>query len=161
VRGPVVIEPATLVDLPRLVEIERHSSPHPWTPDHFRAELGPGSTGVVLVVHEADPQGTSVVLGFCVYRVAADEMHVDNMAIDPGQRRRGLARQLLQAALRRASSLGARTAWLEVRESNQAARRLYEGEGFRRAGRRRDYYQEPDEDALLLRRSIEASDDPG
>ena len=78
------------------------------------------------------------VLGFLVVRqIAADEREILNLAVDPAERGRGVARKLLESELRRA-----KTRWfLEVRESNAAARRFYESLGFRLAGRRENYYQ--------------------
>jgi ribosomal-protein-alanine N-acetyltransferase len=79
-------------------------------------------------------------------------MQILDVAVDPAWRRRGLARFLLRVAFRRAAAAGARTALLEVRAGNREALRLYESLGFARTGVRRQYYREPVEDAVLLRR---------
>jgi ribosomal-protein-alanine N-acetyltransferase len=88
------------------------------------------------------------VVGFLVTRrVAPGESEILNLAVDPGERRSGVARALLKDAL-----AGASGAWfLEVRASNAAAIRLYEHAGFERAGRRDGYYREPPEEALVMR----------
>ena len=87
------------------------------------------------------------VLGFLVVRqIAADEREILNLAVDPAARRRGLARKLLENELRRA-----KTQWfLEVRASNCRAIKLYESAGFRVAGRRESYYQNPDESGIVM-----------
>ena len=87
------------------------------------------------------------VAGFLVSReVAAGEREILNLAVDPVQRRRGVARRLLENEL-----AGARGQWfLEVRESNAGARRFYESLGFRVAGQRKDYYREPPDGAIVM-----------
>jgi ribosomal-protein-alanine N-acetyltransferase len=87
---------------------------------------------------------------YCAFRLVLDEMHVMNVAVGPGARRRGHARWLLGFAMRRAARAGARRALLELRAGNRAALALYESLGFRRLGVRRGYYQGPVEDALTL-----------
>jgi ribosomal-protein-alanine N-acetyltransferase len=79
-----------------------------------------------------------------------DELHINSLAVDEPWRRRGLARVLLKSVIGDAVAAGARAATLEVRQSNVAARALYEGLGFHVEGVRRDYYQQPREDALIL-----------
>ena len=87
------------------------------------------------------------VLGFLVVRqVAADEREILNLAVDPAARRRGVARKLLEIELQRA-----KTQWfLEVRASNSSAIKLYESAGFRAAGRRESYYQNPAESGIVM-----------
>ena len=77
-------------------------------------------------------------------------MHLLNLAVHPQHRRRGIAWNLLVEALNQARAQGARVAWLEVRPSNTAARALYESFGFEEVGRRRRYYDDTQEDAILL-----------
>jgi ribosomal-protein-alanine N-acetyltransferase len=80
----------------------------------------------------------------------ADEVHVTNLAVRPASRGEGVGRLLLGTLLARQRALGARRAFLEVRPGNTEARRLYAGLGFREVGRRRGYYVDTGEDALLL-----------
>jgi ribosomal-protein-alanine N-acetyltransferase len=89
-----------------------------------------------------------------VARTAGDEAEVLDVAVDPVARGRGIGRALLADALRGLGKGGARRAYLEVRESNTVALRLYESLGFRRVGRRRGYYRQPAEDALVLARDV-------
>jgi ribosomal-protein-alanine N-acetyltransferase len=87
------------------------------------------------------------VLGFLVVRqIAANEREILNLAVDPAERRRGVAGKLLESELRRA-----KTQWfLEVRASNSSAIKLYESTGFREAGRRESYYRNPVEPGIVM-----------
>jgi len=90
------------------------------------------------------------VVGFCSFWRVLDELHINNLAVMPGVRGGGAGTALLHAVLREGARMGARRATLEVRRSNDAARRLYERLGFTVAGVRRAYYTSPVEDALVL-----------
>jgi ribosomal-protein-alanine N-acetyltransferase len=90
------------------------------------------------------------VLGYCVFEVVADEMHVHNLAVHPRHRGRGLGRVLLRQALGLGAGRGAQSALLEVRQSNWPALHLYRSLGFHATSIRRDYYVHPVEDALVL-----------
>ena len=93
--------------------------------------------------------------GYLILWLVVDEAQIQNVAVDPAARGRGVARALLLTALGEARRRGATWASLEVRPSNQASRRLYAGLGFAEVGRRRGYYQPENEDALLLNASLE------
>jgi ribosomal-protein-alanine N-acetyltransferase len=97
------------------------------------------------------------VVGYVATWIIADEVHINNLAVLPECRGRGYGAALLAHALDEAASLGAYRATLEVRRSNDLARRLYERFGFRVAGVRRDYYSHPTEDALILWREGRAA----
>src|SRR4030095_17049032 len=97
---------------------------------------------------------------WCAYRLAAGELEILNLAVAPGDRRLGLGRRLLEAALRRGATAGASRALLEVRASNDAARSLYSEFGFVSLGVRKDYYVEPREDALVLACPLVDGGDP-
>ena len=94
------------------------------------------------------PDGRAI--GFCSFWRVADELHINNLAVLPGDRRAGVATALLSHVLREGARLGAVRATLEVRKSNDAARLLVRTPGFRVAGVRRAYYTKPDEDAIVL-----------
>jgi ribosomal-protein-alanine N-acetyltransferase len=96
----------------------------------------PGAFGFLVLEGDAP-------LGFVLARLAADECEILALAVTPGARGLGLARALLEAALRRAAAGRARVVHLEVSEENRAARALYESRGFRKAGRRAVYYRGP------------------
>ena len=90
------------------------------------------------------------VVGYLCLWAVADEVHVTNLAVDPAWRGEGIGRFLLGTLLVRHRAAGARRAFLEVRPGNTEARRLYQSLGFREVGRRRGYYVDTGEDALLL-----------
>lgn len=91
------------------------------------------------------------VAGYVVARAVADEGEILNLAVAPAHQRRGIGRELAERAIAALSAQGARAVYLEVRESNTAARRLYEGLGFEAVARRPNYYRQPAEAALVLR----------
>ncbi len=91
-----------------------------------------------------------LVAGYLILWLAADEAQVQNLAVHPAFRQRGVGRQLLVAGLREAHRRGATFATLEVRPSNLAARCLYDSLGFAEQGRRPGYYQAEGEDAILM-----------
>jgi ribosomal-protein-alanine N-acetyltransferase len=137
-------------DLLEVVEIEEASGLSRWGWDAYRQELD-RPEAVMLVAHErAGGRDGGRVLGFVAARACADELHVNNIGVRAGLRRRGMGARLLGAALERAARDGARRAVLEVRAGNEAAQALYRHFGFEVTGRRRDYYKEPAEDALVM-----------
>jgi ribosomal-protein-alanine N-acetyltransferase len=146
------LDRATVEDPPALARLESECQRHPWTEQQFREEVACGPPGAVLVLRAATPSLAAQrgIAAYCVYRVAADEMHILNVAVAPGWRRRGLARWLLGFAIGQAARAGAGRALLEVRQGNSEARALYAGMGFAHLGTRRDYYSEPVEDAEVL-----------
>ncbi len=94
------------------------------------------------------------IVGVSAARTVADEVEVLTLGVAPSWRRRGVGRSLLAAALAEAGQAGARQVFLEVRESNQGARAFYATLGFVESGRRRAYYRDPMEDALVLSRPV-------
>jgi ribosomal-protein-alanine N-acetyltransferase len=98
------------------------------------------------------------VVGLLVARVAADEMEILNLAVDPRWRRRGAGTALVEAALDHGLRAGAARVFLEVRESNGVARRFYQRQGFAVTGRRVRYYHQPEEDALIMAREVGAGE---
>ncbi len=133
-------------DLEGVLEIEELSFNNPTTREWYERELQRPEVCFIYVLRlPAYP-----VAGFCGFWRIAAEMHINNLAIRPDLRGRGLGRFLLQASLAAAAELGASSATLEVRRSNAAARALYTRAGFYEAGVRRNYYTKPVEDALVL-----------
>jgi ribosomal-protein-alanine N-acetyltransferase len=118
---------------------------HPWTRADYERELGDPARCFLYV---AKIDGTTVA--YCSFWRVFDEVHVNNFAVHPAWRRRGIGRDLLAHVLAEARRLGAPRATLEVRTSNHAAIAMYEAGGFARAGVRRAYYTHPVEDALIL-----------
>jgi ribosomal-protein-alanine N-acetyltransferase len=94
------------------------------------------------------------LLGFLVARHLAPEWELENLVVAPTIRRKGLGKRLLDGLLAHADGTNSDAVFLEVRESNASARALYESAGFAQTGRRKSYYAEPQEDAILYRRSL-------
>ncbi len=133
-------------DLDAVIAIEAESFTNPWTREMYEAELGNGGVSHFMLARGSDDG----VVGFCSYWRVVDEVHINNLAVLPAFRRRGIGRALLQRILVEAAREGATRALLEVRRSNEEARRLYESIGFTVAGIRRQYYSHPTEDAVVL-----------
>ena len=127
-----------------LLAIDEASFLRPWTRAMYESALdNPVPRVFVLTIDDAP-------VAYCSGWVLPGELHIGNLAVLPGFRRRGFARQLLEAVLDHAAREGATAATLEVRRSNRAALALYERLGFTTTAVRVDYYQEPTEDALIL-----------
>jgi len=129
-----------------VLAIEEQSFTNPWTREMYRAELE--NRGVSYCYLAKDHAGG--VVGFCSFWRVLDELHINNLAVEPRHRRAGVATALLERVLGDGVTLGATRATLEVRQSNQAARQLYERFGFAVTSVRRSYYTKPVEDALVL-----------
>lgn len=132
-------------DLPAILRLEQICFDDPWPPPLLVEELERDARRRPLVVVDRGE-----VAGFLMAWIVADEYHVVNLAVDPARRRRGLAARLLAAGLDEAVAGGCRLATLEVRVSNAGAIAFYEGAGFAAVGRRRAYYADNGEDALIL-----------
>jgi len=161
-------------DLPAIVAIEQRSFSDPWSAEMFQAHLG-GEPFLFLVAHEgavregmghgrsAHPiEGVTLppIVGFAVAQVVASTAELFEIAVAREARRRGVGAALLDEVLARCRALGAGAITLEVRESNQPARALYESRGFATVGRRKRYYRDPTEDGLLLQLPLVDPGDP-
>ncbi len=133
-------------DLDGVLAVEDASFTNPWTREMYQWELRNPERCRIYVVRS----GTEPVVAFCSFCLVLDEMHINNVAVLPAHRGRGVGRLLLTHVLREAARFGAHRATLEVRASNASALRLYERLGFVIEGRRRAYYTSPVEDALIL-----------
>jgi ribosomal-protein-alanine N-acetyltransferase len=148
--------------LPAVVELDRLCFGGHWTLEGYRRELESSSSHFLtlslqpeLQDQTASPSSPSspLLVGMGCFWSILDEAHITLLAIHPNYQRQGLGRLLLSALLRLAREQGIARATLEVRPSNQAALSLYQKFGFQEAGRRRRYYQDNGEDALILWRS--------
>jgi len=141
------IEPmSSAAEIDAVMAIERESFTNPWTREMHLAEQDHRSVAFCYLARDAG----GAVVGFCSFWRVVDELHINNLAVRPESRRRGVARALLARVLADGAGLGAVRATLEVRRSNDAARLLYEGLGFTVAAVRQSYYTNPVEDALVL-----------
>lgn len=128
-------------DLRTIATLESTSFTNPWTPQAFADMLASDVTRLYVA------RSAGHIVGFCACWLIAGELHINTLAVDQGMRRRGIARRLLEHIL---EETGVDRATLEVRRSNTAALRLYEGLGFTTTAVRQRYYSNPDEDALIL-----------
>jgi len=162
VTGPalasLVVRHADAGDIGRVLEIEQASFVDPWTDEAFRTSLTLPHLRFLVVGPDAGATapaaGGDAVVGYVLAMVVGPEGEIADIAVAPEARGRGVGGLLLDRATDLLIEGGVRTIYLEVRESNEAARRLYEGRSFAMIGRRRSYYRQPVEDALVLRREI-------
>ncbi|WP_343633146.1 ribosomal protein S18-alanine N-acetyltransferase [Roseateles sp.] len=140
------LQPLRPVDLDEVMAIEAVSYSHPWTRGNFIDSLAAGYSGFVMRDEQAR---------LCAYFLAMqviDEMHLLNITVTADRQGQGLARRMLDALALLARARGCHQIWLEVRESNVRARKLYERYGFAQSGLRRNYYPADGgrEDAILM-----------
>lgn len=145
--GQVSLEPARLADLGAVLEIERASFSSPWTEAMLRAEIE-GNQFARFVLARRNPERE--IVGYVCYWIVFDELRILNVAVAPAARRQGLARRLVEHALAEGRGQGVSRVLLEVRASNEPALCLYRRLGFARTALRRNYYRDPNEDAILM-----------
>lgn len=144
-RPAITIRPATVKDLDAIEAIEQRAFSDPWTKNSFATLIGERAAYFAVAT------ASNAVIGYVAAWFIGGDGEIGNIAVDRDWRGRGIGTRLLDAALEAAREIGVEVMYLEVRESNDAARRMYERCGFIRVGRRRRYYRRPEEDALILR----------
>ena len=145
---PVSIQRVTERELVEIVELEKTSFSDPWSLASFLSVLREPAAFFAAARDGLDAQlAGSVVAGFVV-----DEGEIANLAVRAPTRRRGIGAALLDAALDEGRRRGTTAIYLEVRDSNVAGKALYASRNFAEVGRRRRYYRNPVEDAIVLRR---------
>jgi ribosomal-protein-alanine N-acetyltransferase len=145
------IRPATPVDISPVELIENSSFDDPWPRLALLAELEPDHLRVPLI---AEREGR--IVGYLMAWRVVDQLHVLNLAVQPACRRHGVGSRLLRASLATAAAAGLKEATLEVRQSNQTARQFYVRHGFVAVGRRRRYYADTGEDAIIMTLTLPA-----
>ena len=136
-------------DLAAIISIQNKTPQAPrWTQADY-ANLAGDPLGLILVA-ELDTMTPPKIVGFAAFHRVIDEAELRNMAVDPAHQRQGVGRELLAEGRRRLLEQGAKRIYLEVRASNMPAQRLYYFAGFGLCSRRRDYYNDPREDGLVL-----------
>ena len=140
----------TAAELDGVLEIEAGSFNNPTTREWYERELGRPEVCFIYVLRTPAVR----VAAFCAFWRVADQAHINNLAVRPELRGRGLGSQMLEAIIAEAQRLGVESLTLEVRRSNIAAQRLYQRAGFHEAGVRKNYYTLPVEDALVLVKSV-------
>ena len=135
--------------LPQIEALEKQCFSMPWTWEQLMSQL-PDDGHEFLAAEEEGK-----VLGYVGMMTVLDEGYISNVAVAPEHRRRHVSDALLDALEARGRALGLAFLTLEVRESNAPAAALYAKHGYLEAGRRKNYYEKPREDALLLTRRLE------
>jgi ribosomal-protein-alanine N-acetyltransferase len=142
---------ATPADIPAILPLASHSrSAGQWSASQYQRIFTESTPRRIALVVE---QG-SVVQAFLVASVLDREREIENIVVADAERRQGFGKQLLDEFLRLSQREAAKMVFLEVRESNLAARKLYEKCGFVENGRRPRYYRQPEEDAVLYQRFL-------
>ena len=153
-RPRLEIRRMTAADLDEVMVIERAAFRHPWSPELFRRELEHDWSTILVALEpltSASGRGSERIVGFLIYWLVHDEVHVLNVAVAPEQRRKGVARMLMADTEKRALLT------LEVRRSNQAALDLYREFDYRAVGVRPNYYVDEGEDAIVMVKELKSS----
>jgi ribosomal-protein-alanine N-acetyltransferase len=145
--APEQLTPLLRPHLGQVAALEASCFSAPWSISALEETLDAGGQGLVMIVKDA-------LVGYLLTRFVPDGVEILKIAVQPDLRRTGIAGRLLQAGLQSWRGSRSCAVWLEVRESNLAARRLYRAHSFQEAGRRPRYYRDPEEDALMLRRDF-------
>jgi ribosomal-protein-alanine N-acetyltransferase len=153
--GTVKLEPMRESDLDEILPLEQASFTEPWTRKMFLGELQGNAFSTNLVAragHAGFGPGLpgGALVGYVMFWVVFEELHLMNLAVRPEARRQGIGTELIRQALAVGADRGVRTALLEVRASNAAARAFYRKLGFVERNVRRGYYNHPREDAVIM-----------
>ena len=150
----IAIRRAVAADMARMRALAGHAATAAnWSEAQYAQLFTPENRRLALVLEE-----DGGLQGFLVAQAISEEWELENIAVAADARRRGLGTRLLGEFLDQARAAGAQAVFLEVRESNHAARALYEKWAFVESGRRKAYYRDPTEDALVLKFSFSSSD---
>ena len=145
----VTMRPANSSDLDAIAAIERLSFGDPWSTAEFESVLSLAHTIFLVALSGANEE----IAGYVVALAVVDQAEILNVAVSPAQRGNGIGGSLLDAALAEVERRGAESVFLEVRLSNASARALYGSRRFIEVSRRKGYYRNPSEDALVMRRA--------
>ncbi len=140
----VILERLNRGHLEEVMAIERASFSTPWSENSFHNELYNPNSIAYAAIFDSD------VIGYICVRLIMDEGHILNLAVRPDMRRQGIAKAMVNKAIGEMKEKGCLFIFLEVRTSNYAAKRLYEGLDFKIVGTRKSYYEMPREDAVVM-----------
>lgn len=141
---PIQIRKMQSADLPRVVEIEKQCFGERWTINAFANELSNTASCYFVGIQN------NTIIGYAGYWLILEEAHITTIGVEPRFQRRGFGEMMLLYMIEHAARAGAKWLTLEVRASNLSAQRLYEKYGFSSLGKRRAYYQDNNEDALIM-----------
>ncbi len=156
-EAAISIRAANVDDLPAILALEQtaQGAAH-WSADHYKSRVESQPNAACFQVAErVGGEGAIQICGFLCARIVAGEWEIENVVVAQKLRRHGVGAQLMRSLIERWEDSAGTALMLEARESNAAARALYERHRMREVGRRRDYYRDPVEDAILyiLRRA--------
>lgn len=140
----MTIESMTVDDIVQVAEIERQIFSIPWSEKAFRDSMESDNT-IYIVAKENDN-----VAGYAGMYLSFEEGNITNVAVNPLSRRKGIGEKIVRDILNRAYEKGVRDVFLEVRETNSVAIALYEKIGFKEEGIRKNFYDKPRENALIM-----------
>jgi len=149
-RDLAAIRPAGSGDLEAISHLEARLYPNPWFPATFRSLLKRGRARILVADHQE-----AGVVGYAVFWWAFEQAELANLAVDRPFQDKGIGGMLLDHALAEIGSREVEKVFLEVRESNRPALRLYRSRGFSQISVRKNYYRDPREDALVLVKSLD------
>lgn len=147
---PFTIRPMELDDIEMVMRIEADSFPRSWSAAGYRHELTENRKAHYVVLEHAEASGAKHIIGYAGHWIVVDEAHISTIALAPRWRGQGLGALLLLRMIYHAIAQKAAVVSLEVRDGNEAAQQLYLRHGFVWVGRRRGYYRDTGEDALLM-----------
>jgi len=145
------IRPMTEKDCAKVAEIEAVSFSMPWSLQSFTETVSDSKYHFLV----AEEQGE--ILGYCGFYSVVDEAEIPNVCVSPSARRRGIGRKLMEELICLATGLEIETMYLEVRKSNLPAQKLYQSLGFEEIGLRKNFYEQPREDAVLMCKKLQTS----
>lgn len=145
----IIFREMALEDVPEVYKIEELSFFTPWSRESIKSEIAnPLGTYLVALVEDK-------VAAYGGFWTVAPEGNINNIAVHPDYRGKGISRQLMQELIRLAGQKGVRSLFLEVRAANTVAQNLYRSLGFKMIDVRRGYYQDTDEDAIVMLLELE------
>jgi [ribosomal protein S18]-alanine N-acetyltransferase len=153
------IRVATAEDIDAMTELDATCFAAPWSRASFEAELTTNQLAWYLVAEELISEGVGLIIGYAGLWAIEDEGHITNVAVHPDYRRMHLGHILVEMLIDRTRKEGLKRFTLEVRVSNHAAIALYEQFGFVSAGLRKGYYEDNNEDAMIMWLETEENDE--
>lgn len=161
--NPFVVRVMDRGHIPGVLEIERASYPAPWSESAFTNELTSVTSVAIVALAEVTGETRDTeesaetggkVAGYLVGWIVADQVHIANIAVTAGHRRRGAGILMMNWLLEESVRRGCTSSSLEVRESNRAARTMYTRLGYRAVAIRKGYYSNPREDAVVMLKTL-------
>lgn len=140
-------------DLDKVTAIEASSFSIPWSKDAFEGAILQDNYCIIVAVSDDDE---SDILGYCCFYYVMDEAEIPTVCVRNDMRKMGVGTEMLQGLLKKAEELKLSSVYLEVRVSNEPAKGLYKKLGFEESGIRKNFYERPREDAIVMRYAINA-----